>query len=216
MAIEKAAFAAGCFWGVEKVFRRNFGKNKDFDTRVGYIGGNKSDPSYREVCNGTTNHAEAVEINFNPENISYATLVEFFYKIHDPTTLNRQGNDSGTQYRSAIFYHSPEQKEIAERVTKEVQERANNNKKLYSGDKIVTEITEAGTFYNAEEYHQDYLTKNPHGYEGVRLKNISFIRSIENKIERTRRGNLQAEFGLARKIEDDEKKKKKKEEETLD
>ncbi|CAG8696528.1 1662_t:CDS:2, partial [Ambispora gerdemannii] len=147
---EKATFAAGCFWGVEKVFRRNFGNNSGFDTRV---------------CSGTSNHAEAVQIIFNPENTRYETLVEFFYKIHDPTTQNRQGNDIGTQYRSAIFYHSLEQKEIAERVTKYVQEKSNNDKDLYQNQKITTEIVDAGTFYNAEDYHQDYLTKNPHGYE---------------------------------------------------
>ncbi|CAG8547420.1 5_t:CDS:2 [Ambispora leptoticha] len=157
LSTEKATFAAGCFWGVEKVFRRNFGSKPGFDARVGYIGGKSENPSYREVCSGTTNHAEAVQITFNPENISYETLVEFFYKIHDPTTQNRQGNDTGTQYRSAIFYHSPEQKGIAERVTNFVQEKSNNEKELYQNREITTEISEAGTFYNAEDYHQDYL-----------------------------------------------------------
>ncbi|EPB86693.1 Peptide methionine sulfoxide reductase [Mucor circinelloides] len=158
MTTEKATFAAGCFWGVEHLYVKHF-KQYDIKTKVGYIGGDTKDPSYRAVCSGSTNHAEALEIDFDPKKVSYETLVEFFYRMHDPTTVNAQGPDRGTQYRSAIFYHSPEQKTIAEKVTAEVQE------KHYKGKKIVTEIIPAGIFYDAETYHQKYLDKNPGGYE---------------------------------------------------
>lgn len=110
-----------------------------------------------KVCSGNTGHAEACQIEFDPTKTSYETLVEFFYKTHDPTTANRQGPDVGTQYRSAIFYHSPEQKSLAEHVTKQTQEKLDREKNLYSGDKIVTEIVEAGEWYDAEDYHQKYL-----------------------------------------------------------
>jgi len=155
---EKATFAAGCFWGVEHLYVKHF-KKDGVTTSVGYIGGNVENPTYRQVCGGDTEHAEAVELTFDPSKVSYATLTEFFYKLHDPTTLNYQGPDRGTQYRSAIFYHSEEQKETAEKVTAEVQE------KHYKGKPIVTKIVPAGKFYTAEEYHQKYLDKNPDGYE---------------------------------------------------
>ncbi|KAI9492197.1 hypothetical protein BDB00DRAFT_829634 [Zychaea mexicana] len=155
---ELATFAAGCFWGVEHIFRKHFG-GEGVTAKVGYTGGNTEDPDYRLVCTGTTNHAEAVELTFDPKRTKYETLVEFFYKMHDPTTANAQGPDVGTQYRSVIFYHSPEQKEIAQRVTDEVQE------KHYKDKKIVTQLVPAGKFYDAEEYHQLYLDKNPTGYE---------------------------------------------------
>ncbi|KAG0017516.1 Peptide-methionine (S)-S-oxide reductase [Entomortierella chlamydospora] len=156
---EKATFAAGCFWGVEKAFQKHY-KDEYIKTRVGYIGGTDKNPTYHKVCTGITNHAEALQIDYTPnEKINYPALVEFFYRMHDPTTLNSQGPDRGTQYRSAIFYHSPEQEEIAKRVTAEVQE------KHYAGKKIVTQIASAGTWYDAEEYHQKYLDKNPYGYE---------------------------------------------------
>ncbi|RHZ83022.1 hypothetical protein Glove_100g21 [Diversispora epigaea] len=165
MALEKATFAAGCFWGVEHVFSKNF-KNFDVKTKVGYIGGKVENPKYKEVCSGTTDHAEACQILFDPSKVSYATLVEFFYKIHDATTLNQQGPDKGSQYRSAIFYHSEEHRKIAEEVTQKVQEKVKNHeKKIYVNDKIVTAILEAGEFYDAEEYHQKYLDVNPNGYE---------------------------------------------------
>ncbi|KAI8357845.1 hypothetical protein EDC96DRAFT_243222 [Choanephora cucurbitarum] len=157
-ALDKATFAAGCFWGVEHIFNKYF-KELGIVTRVGYMGGELEDPTYKQVKTGTTNHAEVCEILFDPSKVSFETLVEFFYKMHDPTTLNAQGpEDIGTQYRSAIFYHTDEQKSIAEKVTKEVQE------KHYPETKIVTEITPAAKFYNAEEYHQFYLEKNPEGY----------------------------------------------------
>ncbi|KAI9010349.1 peptide methionine sulfoxide reductase MsrA [Phycomyces nitens] len=155
---EKATFAAGCFWGVEHMFNKYF-KKDGITTKVGYIGGKVDNPTYRQVCNGTTDHAEALEITFDPKKVEYAKLVEFFYNMHDPTTLNSQGPDRGSQYRSAIFYHSPEQKKIAEEVTAEVQE------KHYKGKRIVTDIVPAGVFYDAETYHQLYLEKNPGGYE---------------------------------------------------
>ncbi|CDS11008.1 hypothetical protein LRAMOSA03272 [Lichtheimia ramosa] len=155
---EKATFAAGCFWGVEHLYKKHFGKD-GITTRVGYTGGDVDNPTYRQVCSGNTNHAEALEVTFDPERVSYASLVEFFYRMHDASMLNYQGPDVGTQYRSAIFYHSPEQKQVAEKVTQQVQENH------YKGKKIVTQIVPAGRFYDAEEYHQLYLEKNPSGYE---------------------------------------------------
>ncbi|ORY95927.1 reductase [Syncephalastrum racemosum] len=154
---ETAIFAAGCFWGVEHLYKKHYGKD-GIATKVGYIGGKTDSPTYKEVCNGDTNHAEALEVKFEPSKVSYAALVEFFYRMHDPTTVNAQGPDVGTQYRSAIFYTTPEQKSIAEKVTQEVQE------KHFPGQKIVTDIIPAGKFYDAETYHQLYLEKNPDGY----------------------------------------------------
>ncbi|CAO3653188.1 unnamed protein product [Cunninghamella blakesleeana] len=157
--IEKATFAAGCFWGVEYLYNKHF-KHHGIQTKVGYIGGKIHNPTYYQICTGISGHAEAVEITFDPTKISYATLAEFFYRMHDPTTLNRQGPDRGPQYRSAIFYHSPEQKKIADQITKDVQQ------KYFVDQLIVTEIVPANElFYIAEEDHQMYLEKNPHGYE---------------------------------------------------
>jgi len=163
---ETATFAAGCFWGVEHIFLKHYPPAQDkgvLKTAVGYTGGKEeaTDPSYKQVCTGTTDHAEALKIEFDPAKVSYDELVEFFYRTHDPTTVNRQGADTGTQYRSAIFYHSPEQRSIAERVTEEVQ------KKHFDpvGKKIVTQILPASRWYDAEEYHQLYLFKNPSGYQ---------------------------------------------------
>jgi len=151
VALEKGTFAAGCFWGVEKAFR---GIPGVLDAMSGYTGGHVKKPTYEKICSGTTGHAEAVEISFDPAQVSYETLVRKFFSIHDPTELNRQGPDIGTQYRSAIFYHSPEQKGIAERVKKEL---ATN----YHPKTIATEITAAGSFWKAEEYHQRYFEKHP-------------------------------------------------------
>ncbi|KZT69376.1 peptide methionine sulfoxide reductase [Daedalea quercina L-15889] len=165
-ASEVATFAAGCFWGVEHIFLKHYpiSQNKGIlKTAVGYTGGKEEakSPDYRTVCTGTTDHAEALRIEFDRGVVSYGELVEFFYRTHDPTTANRQGNDTGTQYRSAIFYHSPEQLEAARRVTEEVQ------KKHFEpiGKKIVTQIVPAGPWWDAEEYHQEYLHKNPSGYQ---------------------------------------------------
>jgi peptide-methionine (S)-S-oxide reductase len=151
MKQEKATFAAGCFWGVEAAFRQMPGV---IDTMVGYTGGHFPNPTYKDVCTDKTGHAEAVEVIYDPEQISYDDLLSVFWEIHDPTSLNRQGPDVGTQYRSAIFYHNKEQEEKAKR-SKENLEKSGKFKKP-----IVTEIVPAGVFYRAEEYHQRYLEKN--------------------------------------------------------
>lgn len=148
----KAAFAAGCFWGVESAFRQYLGKGV-VSTRVGYTGGHLDNPTYEQVCSHTTGHAEAVEITYDPSKISYEQLLDVFWSIHDPTTPNRQGPDIGSQYRSAIFYHSPEQKRAAEASKKRLEE----SKRF--ADPVVTEIVEAGRFWPAEEYHQQYFEK---------------------------------------------------------
>ncbi|GME22567.1 Peptide methionine sulfoxide reductase MsrA [Neofusicoccum parvum] len=155
---QKATIAAGCFWGVEHTYRKSFSNKGLIDARVGYIGGDTKNPNYRQVCGGDTGHAEGLQITFDPEKVTYRQLIEYLYTIHDPTQLNHQGPDRGTQYRSAIFFHSPEQETIA----KDVTERA--NKEWWSG-KIVTQLVPAGEWYDAETYHQLYLDKNPGGYE---------------------------------------------------
>ena len=148
--MERATFAAGCFWGVEAAFRRLPGVTA---TRVGYTGGWKPEPTYKEVCTGRTGHAEAVELEFDPERVSYEELLEVFFSSHNPTTRNRQGFDIGTQYRSGVFFHSPEQKAGADAVAERVQAG------LHWPKKVVTEIVEADAFWPAEEYHQRYLEK---------------------------------------------------------
>ena len=145
---EKATFGAGCFWGVEAAFRQLPGV---IATRVGYTGGAAENPTYEDVCSHTTGHAEAVEVTFDPEQISYDQLLDVFWAKHDPTQLNRQGWDVGTQYRSAIFFHSPEQQETATRSKAEEQTRTRG--------RVVTEIVPATEFYEAEDYHQQYLEK---------------------------------------------------------
>jgi peptide-methionine (S)-S-oxide reductase len=146
--METATFAAGCFWQVEMEFRRIPGVE---DVSVGYSGGAKPEPTYGEVCTGATGHAEVVQVRFDPAQVSYEQLVDRFWEIHDPTTLNRQGPDVGTQYRSAIFYHSPEQQEAARRSLERAQARFSKP--------IVTELTPASEYYRAEEYHQRYLER---------------------------------------------------------
>ena len=146
--MEKATFAAGCFWGVEETFRQLPGV---LDTAVGFMGGTTANPSYREVCGGRTRHAEVVHLEYDPSRISYDELLEAFWGCHDPTTLNRQGPDVGDQYRSAIFYHSPEQ-EASARASKDRLESAGRFRRP-----IVTAIEPASTFWRAEEYHQRYL-----------------------------------------------------------
>jgi len=155
---EKATVAAGCFWGVEHMYRKAFEGKGLYDARVGYIGGDAQNPSYRSVCSGRTGHAEALQITYDPTKLTYTTLIEFLYKMHDPTTLNSQGPDQGTQYRSGIFYYSPEQKKIAEEITKKANEQWWNGK-------VCTQILEAGEWWDAEDYHQKYLEVNPGGYE---------------------------------------------------
>lgn len=145
-----ATFAAGCFWGVEASFRQLPGV---LSTRVGYIGGHTKNPTYKDVCTDGTGHAEAVEVQYDPAKISYQELLNVFWENHDPTTLNRQGPDWGSQYRSAIFFHTPEQEKLAN-VSKE-----NLDKSGRFRNKIVTQIVPATDFYEAEDYHQQYLEK---------------------------------------------------------
>jgi peptide-methionine (S)-S-oxide reductase len=145
---EKATFAAGCFWQVEADFRDIPGVTA---TAVGYTGGTLPNPSYRDVCGDRTGHAEAVRVEFDPARVSYEQLLQAFWELHDPTQLNRQGPDVGTQYRSAVFSHSPEQQEAATRSKAEVQQR--------TARPVVTEVTAATEFYLAEDYHQQYLEK---------------------------------------------------------
>ena len=149
--MEKVTFAAGCFWGVEDAFRRTPGV---LEVVSGYAGGHVASPSYEEVCTGATGHAESVEVTFDPEKTTYEKLVRRFFEIHDPTQLNRQGPDVGEQYRSVIFYHSPEQQEIAERVKRELGPQ-------YLPKTVATSIEPAKEFWRAEEYHQRYAEKHP-------------------------------------------------------
>ncbi len=152
---ETAILAGGCFWGMEEILQAIPGVAK---TTVGYTGGKILDPTYEMICTGKTGHAEAIEVAFNPAQLSYETLLNFFFRMHDPTTLNRQHGDIGTQYRSAIFYTSDEQKQTAARV------KAEWDKSGKLSRPTSTEITAATKFYPAEEYHQDYLIKHPGGY----------------------------------------------------
>jgi len=147
-----ATFAGGCFWGVEYNFGRIPGVKA---TRVGFMGGKVDNPTYKDVCYDDTHHAEVVQLRYDPNTVTYEQLVKIFFIMHDPTTLNRQGPDVGDQYRSAIFYESPEQKEIAEKVKRELDASGKFKRP------IVTEITAAGLFWKAEEYHQQYIRKNP-------------------------------------------------------
>ncbi len=148
---EKATFAAGCFWGVELAYRALPGV---VSTTVGYTGGTRQNPTYQEVCTDRTGHAEAVQVEFDPSQVSYQQLLNLFWEAHDPTTLNRQGPDVGSQYRSAIFFHTPEQEAAAKKSKEELQ-----NSGRFKNKTIVTEITPASEFYPAEEYHQQYLEK---------------------------------------------------------
>ncbi len=145
-----ATFGAGCFWGVEETFRTTEGV---VETAVGYMGGSKPNPTYEDVCSDASGHAEVVQVTYDPERVTYEKLLQIFWENHNPTTLNRQGPDAGTQYRSAIFYHDASQKEVAERSKAELETSGKWSKP------IVTEITEAKPFWRAEEYHQKYLQK---------------------------------------------------------
>lgn len=149
-----ATFAAGCFWGVEATFRQVPGV---IDTAVGYSGGHTENPTYEQVCSDRTGHAEVVQVEYDPEKVSYEQLLDVFFKCHNPTTLNRQGPDVGSQYRSAIFYHTPEQQQAAQAA-----KEALDAKGQY-GRPIVTFIEPAGPFYRAEEYHQRYVEKTGRG-----------------------------------------------------
>lgn len=153
--METAVFAGGCFWGMEDLIRQIPGVQK---TRVGYTGGHTANPTYRSVCTKTTGHAEAVEIVFDPNVVSYRRLLEFFFQIHDPTTVDRQGNDIGDSYRSEIFYTNDAQKQMAEKTIDDV-----NASGIWPGP-VVTKVTPAPTFWEAEPEHQDYLVRHPNGY----------------------------------------------------
>ena len=145
---EKATFGAGCFWQVEVEYRNLQGVT---DAAVGYMGGSLENPSYQDVCTDRTGHAEVVQVEFDPEEVPYERLVELFFELHDPTQVNRQGPDVGSQYRSVVFFHTPEQKDVAEAVRERAQARFKRP--------IATEIVPAATFWRAEEYHQRYLEK---------------------------------------------------------
>ena len=150
---ETATLAGGCFWGVEELVRQLPGV---VDTTVGYAGGTLDDPRYEDVKKGRTGHAESLQIVFDPSKISYDEILDFFFRLHDPTTANRQGNDIGTQYRSAIFYHDETQRDAAQRAKVRAQPKWSRP--------IVTEVVPFTNFYPAEDFHQDYLQRNPHGY----------------------------------------------------
>jgi peptide-methionine (S)-S-oxide reductase len=149
---EVATLAGGCFWCLEAVFKDLRGVER---VESGYAGGEDPDPTYRQVCAGTTGHAEVVQVTFNPQEVSFKEILEVFFTIHDPTTLNRQGADVGTQYRSAIFYHTPEQQQLAEETIARL-----NAEKIWNAP-IVTEVVPLTKFHKAEDYHQDYFENNP-------------------------------------------------------
>ncbi len=155
MKTEVAVLAGGCFWGMEDIIRKIPGV---IETEVGYCGGTTKYPRYEEVKTGKTGHAESIEIEFDPTQTKFEAILDFFFRMHDPTTKNQQGNDMGSQYRSIIFYQNEDQKTVAENKKKEVQDSGRWSRP------IVTEIIPAEQFYSAETYHQDYLQKNPGGY----------------------------------------------------
>ncbi|MDI1235643.1 MAG: peptide-methionine (S)-S-oxide reductase MsrA [bacterium] len=168
---DTATFAGGCFWCIETTMARL----KGVDTVIsGYTGGKTKDPTYKEICTGFTGHAEAVQIIYNPDIVDYNTLLTVFFTMHDPTTLNRQGHDIGTQYRSAIFYNSPQQKDSAEAFIKKLTEE-----KIFENP-IVTEVQPLGIYYNAEDYHQDYYNQN-------RLENSYCTAVIDPKVSKLRK-----------------------------
>lgn len=176
--LETATLAGGCFWCVEAVFDELRGVESVVS---GYIGGQRPHPTYQQVCTGATGHAEAIEIKFDPSVVSFRELLEVFFTVHDPTTLNRQGADVGTQYRSAIFYHTPEQREIAEQVIAEL-----NAEKIWDAP-IVTELAPASEFYAAEDYHQEYFQNNagqPYCRAVVAPKVAKFRQKFLEKLKR--------------------------------
>ena len=179
MNIQTATLAGGCFWCVEAVFDDLNGVQS---VESGYMGGKTLNPTYAQICDGDTGHAEVIQIRFDADVVSFRELLEVFFTVHDPTTLNRQGNDVGTQYRSAIFYHSPEQKQIADEVIAEV-----NAKKIWSKP-IVTEVTPAVTFFIAENYHQEYFARtgnsNPYCSVVVAPKVAKFRKQFVDKLKR--------------------------------
>ena len=158
MSQQTASFAAGCFWGVEARFRDHAGV---VDAVSGYMGGHQENPTYQQVCSGETGHAEAVQVTYDDGEVSFEDLLDLFFEMHNPTTLNRQGPDFGSQYRSAVFWHSEEQRDAAEKKIVEL------NQSGKWPNPVVTEVTQAKTFWPAEEYHQRYLEKNGGGYCGI-------------------------------------------------
>jgi peptide-methionine (S)-S-oxide reductase len=175
--MEKATFGAGCFWCVEAIFQRVKGVSK---VESGYMGGSIPNPTYKQVCTGTTGHAEVCQLTYDPKVVTYEELLEVFWKTHDPTTLNRQGADEGTQYRSAVFYHSDEQKKLAEFWKDKL------NKEKAFPNPIVTEIASSSEFYVAENYHQNYYNDN--GYQGycqvvIKPKVEKFTKIFKDKLK---------------------------------
>ena len=179
MNVQTATLAGGCFWCVEAVFDELNGVQS---VESGYMGGKTLNPTYAQICDGDTGHAEVIQIKFDADVVSFRELLEVFFTVHDPTTLNRQGNDVGTQYRSAIFYHSPEQKQLADEVIAEV-----DAKKLWSKP-IVTEVTPSATFFIAENYHQEYFARtgnsNPYCSVVVAPKVAKFRKQFVEKLKR--------------------------------
>ena len=179
MNVQTATLAGGCFWCVEAVFDELNGVQS---VESGYMGGKTLNPTYAQICDGDTGHAEVIQIKFDADVVSFRELLEVFFTVHDPTTLNRQGNDVGTQYRSAIFYHSPEQKQTADEVIAEV-----DAKKLWSKP-IVTEVTPSATFFIAENYHQEYFARtgnsNPYCSVVVAPKVAKFRKQFVEKLKR--------------------------------
>ncbi len=176
-SIQVATLGAGCFWCVEAVFQRLQGVQK---VEPGYMGGHRKNPSYKDVCTGDTGHAEVAKVTFDSAKLSFEQLLEIFWKTHDPTTLNRQGNDVGTQYRSAIFYHDLQQKTIAEAYKKQLEES-----RIFSMP-IVTEIVPATEFYVAEDYHHNYYNENaaqPYCQFVVRPKVEKFVKTFADKLK---------------------------------
>ena len=176
--LDTATFGTGGFWCTEAIFQQLKGVKK---VTSGYTGGHVPNPTYKEVCEGTTGHAEVIQLLYDPKEITFDELLEVFWQTHDPTTLNRQGNDVGTQYRSAIFYHTPEQKKISEHYKKEL-----NEKKVYDAP-IVTEITEFDKFYPAEDYHQNYFNDNgdqPYCNFVIRPKVEKFQKVFKDKLKK--------------------------------
>ncbi len=177
MQLDTATFAAGCFWCVEAIFQEVKGVRS---VTSGYAGGHVKNPSYEDVCTGTTGHAEACQIVYDPGEVSFVGLLEIFWRTHDPTTLNRQGNDVGTQYRSAIFYHNPEQRRLAEEYKKKLNESG-----IYSSP-VVTEITPYTNFYKAEDYHQNYFNDHqnqPYCRLIIQPKLEKFTKLFKDKIK---------------------------------
>ena len=176
--IDTATFGAGCFWCVEAQFQMLDGVIK---SESGYSGGHVKNPSYKEVCNGTTGHAEVIQVTYDKSKLSYEDMLQAFWQSHDPTQLNRQGNDRGTQYRSAIFYHNPEQQKLAEEYKKKL-----NEEKVYDSP-VVTEISPFTVFYKAEGYHQDYYNQNgdqPYCSYVIQPKVEKFRKVFEKKLKK--------------------------------